>query len=154
MILPDANLILYAYDLESPFHTVAAAWWTKCLGEAEPVGLAQVILLLRPPIKKGIIDREPSAHSEREVIIKRLTPLEGTIPPEVPVGTEVCGSRFTVRCSPSGVRSSRFAVHSSQCGIRSSSSTYRVPSSASVLIADWIESRAVNFHVANQIALR
>jgi uncharacterized protein len=44
MILPDANLILYAYDLESPFHTVAAAWWTKCLGEAEPVGLAQVIL--------------------------------------------------------------------------------------------------------------
>jgi predicted nucleic acid-binding protein len=78
MILPDANLILYAYDLESPFHTVAAAWWTKCLGEAEPVGLAQVILLLRPPIKKGIIDREPSEHSEREVIIKRLTPPEVT----------------------------------------------------------------------------
>jgi len=31
MILPDANLILYAYDLDSPFHGVAADWWTKCL---------------------------------------------------------------------------------------------------------------------------
>src|SRR5215470_15474806 len=44
MILPDANLILYAYDLESPFHPVAADWWTRCLNEVEPVGLAQVIL--------------------------------------------------------------------------------------------------------------
>ena len=44
MILPDANLILYSYDLESLFHTVAATWWTKCLSEAEPVGLTHVIL--------------------------------------------------------------------------------------------------------------
>jgi len=44
MILPDANLILYSYDLESPFHAVAAAWWAKCLSEAEPVGLTHVIL--------------------------------------------------------------------------------------------------------------
>ena len=44
MILPDANLILYAYDLESPFHPVAADWWTRCLNEVEAVGLAQVIL--------------------------------------------------------------------------------------------------------------
>jgi predicted nucleic acid-binding protein len=41
MILPDANLILYAYDLDSPFHGVAADWWTKCLSNAEPVGLAK-----------------------------------------------------------------------------------------------------------------
>ncbi|HTD15439.1 MAG TPA: hypothetical protein VK673_09680, partial [Chthoniobacterales bacterium] len=44
MILPDANLILYAYDLDSPFHGAAAAWWTTCLSETESVGLAQVIL--------------------------------------------------------------------------------------------------------------
>ena len=44
MILPDVNLILYAYDLDSPFHAAAAAWWTKCLSSAEPVGLAQVIV--------------------------------------------------------------------------------------------------------------
>jgi uncharacterized protein len=44
MILPDVNLILYAYDLDSPFHPAAAAWWTKCLSNEEPVGLAQVIV--------------------------------------------------------------------------------------------------------------
>ena len=44
MILPDVNLILYAYDLDSPFHRVAATWWTKCLSSAEPVGLAQVVV--------------------------------------------------------------------------------------------------------------
>ena len=44
MILPDVNLILYAYDLDSPFHPVAATWWTKCLSSAEPVGLAQVVV--------------------------------------------------------------------------------------------------------------
>ena len=44
MILPDVNLILYAYDLDSPFHAAAAAWWTKCLSSVEPVGLAQVIV--------------------------------------------------------------------------------------------------------------
>src|SRR5689334_20765917 len=38
------NACKLAYDLESPFHKVAATWWTKCLGEAEPVGLAHVIL--------------------------------------------------------------------------------------------------------------
>ena len=44
MILPDANLIIYAYDLDSPFHSIAANWWTECLSQAEPVGLAHVIL--------------------------------------------------------------------------------------------------------------
>ncbi|MBV9273678.1 MAG: PIN domain-containing protein [Verrucomicrobia bacterium] len=44
MILPDVNLILYAYDLDSPFHPAAAAWWTKCLSSAETVGVAQVIV--------------------------------------------------------------------------------------------------------------
>ena len=44
MILPDVNLILYAYDLDSPFHPVAATWWTKCLTSAEPLGLAQVVM--------------------------------------------------------------------------------------------------------------
>jgi uncharacterized protein len=44
VIIPDANLILYAYDSDSPFHKVASVWWTNCLSNTEPVGLAQVIL--------------------------------------------------------------------------------------------------------------
>ena len=39
MIVPDANLLLYAYDAASPFHAKAAAWWNACLSADEPVGL-------------------------------------------------------------------------------------------------------------------
>jgi len=44
MILPDINLLIYAYDAGSPFHAAAAAWWTDCLSGEEPVGLAPVVL--------------------------------------------------------------------------------------------------------------
>ena len=44
MILPDVNLLIYAYDAGSPLHAAAAAWWQKCLTGDEPVGLAPVVL--------------------------------------------------------------------------------------------------------------
>jgi toxin-antitoxin system PIN domain toxin len=39
VIVPDANLLLYAYDLESPFHKRAKSWWEGCLSGQESVGL-------------------------------------------------------------------------------------------------------------------
>ena len=39
MIVPDANLLLYAYDQASPFHDRARAWWEGCLSGREAVGL-------------------------------------------------------------------------------------------------------------------
>ncbi len=44
MIVPDANLLLYAYDDTSPFHDVARVWWSNCLSGSEPVGLANPVL--------------------------------------------------------------------------------------------------------------
>lgn len=44
MIVPDINLLLYAYDSDSPFHAKAVAWWQKCLSAPEPVGLPPVVL--------------------------------------------------------------------------------------------------------------
>ncbi len=44
MILPDANLLLYAYDASSPFHRKSAAWWSKCLSGSDPVGLCPAVL--------------------------------------------------------------------------------------------------------------
>ena len=44
MIIPDANLLLYAYDEASPFHTRAKSWWSECLSGTEPVGLVAVVL--------------------------------------------------------------------------------------------------------------
>ena len=44
MILPDANLLLYAYDASSPFHQTASAWWSKTLDGSELVGLCSPVL--------------------------------------------------------------------------------------------------------------
>ncbi len=44
MILPDVNLLLYAYDARSPFHAKSKVWWSKCLSGSEPIGLCPTVL--------------------------------------------------------------------------------------------------------------
>jgi len=44
VIVPDANLLLYAYDSESVFHSAAARWWSALLSDVEPVGLCPVVV--------------------------------------------------------------------------------------------------------------
>ncbi len=44
MIVPDINLLLYAYDSDSPFYHKATIWWQACLSGAEPLGLAPVVV--------------------------------------------------------------------------------------------------------------
>lgn len=45
MILPDINLLIHAYNSESPQHAAAKAWWEEQLNGVKPVGLAWVALL-------------------------------------------------------------------------------------------------------------
>lgn len=45
MILPDVNLLLHAYNKESPIHAAARAWWEDLLNGTSPVGLAWVTML-------------------------------------------------------------------------------------------------------------
>ena len=40
MIVPDANLLLYAYDASSPEHGRARSWWEEALASPETVGLS------------------------------------------------------------------------------------------------------------------
>ncbi len=44
MIIPDANLLLYAYDETSPFHHKAKPWWEDLLSGPETVGLCPCVL--------------------------------------------------------------------------------------------------------------
>lgn len=44
MILPDANLLLYAYDEESPFHTKAVRWCERVMRGPETVLFLPVVL--------------------------------------------------------------------------------------------------------------
>lgn len=45
MIVPDVNLLVHAYNAESPVHGKARAWWEATLGDPAPVGLAWSVVL-------------------------------------------------------------------------------------------------------------
>ena len=45
MIIPDINLLVYAYSSDAPFHDQARAWWESCLSQTGTVGLAWVVIL-------------------------------------------------------------------------------------------------------------
>lgn len=45
MIVPDLNLLVYAYNEDAPRHDAAKAWWEDSLSGTRPVGLAWVVLL-------------------------------------------------------------------------------------------------------------
>ena len=40
MILPDVNLLIHAYNSQSPDHAAARAWWEGLVNGTRPVGLA------------------------------------------------------------------------------------------------------------------
>lgn len=44
MIVPDVNLLIYAYDSSSPHHGAGAAWWKACMTGTEEIGLATVVI--------------------------------------------------------------------------------------------------------------
>lgn len=45
MIVPDINLLVYAYDETSPQHGKARHWWEETLSGAEPVGIPWIVVL-------------------------------------------------------------------------------------------------------------
>ncbi|TAG11543.1 MAG: PIN domain-containing protein [Verrucomicrobia bacterium] len=59
MILPDANLLLYACDESSPFHANASDWWQHLMEGSTPV-------ILLPPVVFGFvrISTHPRIYSD------------------------------------------------------------------------------------------
>ena len=45
MIIPDANLLIYAHDEKSHYHLKARRWWERALSGPEAIGLPWVVLL-------------------------------------------------------------------------------------------------------------
>ena len=45
MIIPDANLIIYAHNQADPDHVAALAWWKSLLGGDDDVGIPIVVVL-------------------------------------------------------------------------------------------------------------
>ena len=65
MILPDINLLVYAYNSDAPGHRRAKAWWETCLSENQPVGLPWAVMLgyLRLTTSRSVLV-DPFAASE------------------------------------------------------------------------------------------
>lgn len=71
MIVPDANLLLYAYNSGSSQHEKAVEWWEGCLSGTEAVGLCGVVLYAfvrigtsRRAFRRPMSIKEASAHVE------------------------------------------------------------------------------------------
>ena len=45
MIVPDVNLLVYAYNADTSFHPQAKRWWEACLGGSQPVGIPWAVAL-------------------------------------------------------------------------------------------------------------
>jgi toxin-antitoxin system PIN domain toxin len=45
VIIPDINLLVYAYNSDGPFHEEAKDWWESCLSHPGVVGLPWVVML-------------------------------------------------------------------------------------------------------------
>ena len=83
MIVPDANLLLYAHDSESPFHEKAKRWWTECLDGTRPVGMTHPVIfaflristmgrIYRCPLSLEAASKQIAAWQRRRVVVTLL----------------------------------------------------------------------------------
>ena len=45
MLIPDINLLVYAYNSDAPEHTQARKWWERAMSDIQPVGVPWVVSL-------------------------------------------------------------------------------------------------------------
>jgi len=59
VIIPDVNILVYAYNKDAKQHKSAKEWWERTLAEPQPVGLAWVAILgfIRISTQRRIIER-------------------------------------------------------------------------------------------------
>ena len=83
MIAPAANLLLYAYDSESPFWDRARRWWTECLNGTTPIRLTHPVVfaflristmvrVFRNPLSLEEAAAEVAAWHSRRVVVTLL----------------------------------------------------------------------------------
>lgn len=84
MILPDVNLLVYAYDKDVPHHATARSWWESTLNGKRAVGLpwavamAYVRIMTNPRIRARPIS---PASAVADVRIWLTSPLVSTLEP-------------------------------------------------------------------------
>lgn len=71
MKLPDANVLLYAIDEDSPRHAQARAWLEQAMSGTETIGLAWLVLLAVVRLStRAVVFREPLTTPEALALIE------------------------------------------------------------------------------------
>lgn len=70
MIVPDVNLLIYAYDAESPWQTSAASWLEASLSGNEPFGMPWLVALafIRISTHSRIMQQPMSVDEAMEIV--------------------------------------------------------------------------------------
>lgn len=80
MKIVDANVLIYAVNVDSPAHAVIKAWWERAVADAEPVGLAWVVILafLRIVTNPRVMQR-PLTAEQAVALVDEWLALPGVI---------------------------------------------------------------------------
>jgi toxin-antitoxin system PIN domain toxin len=64
VIIPDINLLVYAYNSDAPLHAPARAWWEETLSGTQAVGLPWVVCLgfVRLMTSRAVLVNPMTAH--------------------------------------------------------------------------------------------
>lgn len=70
MIIPDVNLLIYAYDTRTSRHEVARDWWKGLMDGSNPVALPWVVILgfLRITTHRKIFEHPFSAEEACDIV--------------------------------------------------------------------------------------
>ena len=71
MIVPDINVLIYAYDESIPQHKTFKKWWEEVISGDEPVGIPSVVLLAFVRlVTHPTVVRNPLAIEQAQEIVK------------------------------------------------------------------------------------
>lgn len=89
MIIPDANLLLYAYDESSPFHERAKAWCEGVMSGPSPLSLLPSVVFgfvriaTHPRVFKDPLSVSEAADHARSWLARRHVQLHEMLPEDV-----------------------------------------------------------------------
>ena len=74
MIVPDVNLLIYAYDELAPLHNSARQWWEETLSDSAAVGIPSIVLLafVRLSTHPAIVQTPITIEQAEKIVISWL----------------------------------------------------------------------------------
>jgi toxin-antitoxin system PIN domain toxin len=70
MIIPDANLLIYAYNAAAPEHARAKNWWRELMNSSQTIGLSWIVILafIRITTQRRVLDNPLTVSEASEIV--------------------------------------------------------------------------------------